>query len=96
LKKNEVPKDPYLEGKAPADWEDSKNAVDDLPPIDPNEPQLDPTTGEWIDPETGKVIDPLTGSYKGEIFGMNQYLFYALLGATAIGLFFAIRKFSKK
>lgn len=96
LSKYIVPKDPYLQGKAPDDWEDSKNAVDDLPPIDPNEPQLDPTTGEWIDPETGKVIDPLTGAYKGEIFGMNQYLFYALLGATAIGLFFAIRKFSKK
>ena len=96
LSKSKVPKDPYLKGKAPADWEDSKNAVDDLPPIDPNEPQLDPETGEWIDPETGKAIDPLTGAFKGEIFGMNKYLFYALLGAIGIGLFFAIRKFSKK
>lgn len=96
LVKNRVPKDPYKSGEAPADWENSKNAVDEAPPIDPNEPQLDPNTGEWIDPATGKVIDPLTGAYKGEIFGMNQYLFYGLLGATAIGIIFAIRKLTKK
>ena len=93
---NKVPKDPYLEGEAPADWNNSKSVVDDVPPLDPNEPQLDPATGEWIDPATGKVIDPLTGAYKGEIFGMNQYLFYGLLGVGAVGLILVIRKMTKK
>ena len=62
----------------------------------PNEPQLDPNTGEWIDPATGKVIDPITGAYKGEIFGMNQYLFYGLLGVGAVGIILLIRKMTKK
>lgn len=96
LVKNKVPKDPYLEGEAPADWINSKTAVDEAPPIDPNEPQLDPATGKWIDPATGKEIDPLTGAYVGEIFGMNQYLFYGLLGATAIGVILLVRKLAKK
>jgi hypothetical protein len=96
LVKNKVPKDPYLEGEAPADWTNSKSAVDEAPPIDPNEPQLDPATGKWIDPATGKEIDPLTGAYVGEIFGMNQYLFYGLLGATAIGVILLVRKLAKK
>ena len=95
LVKNKVPKDPYLDGKAPDDWTTSKDAVDDVPPIDPNEPQLDPNTGEWIDPTTGKSIDPLTGAFKGEIFGMNQYLFYGLLGVGAVGLILGIRKLTK-
>ena len=96
LVQNKVPKDPYLDGEAPDDWNNSKSAVDEVPPLDPNEPQLDPNTGEWIDPATGKVIDPLTGAYKGEIFGMNQYLFYGLLGVGAVGLILVIRKMTSK
>lgn len=96
LASNKVPKDPYLDGEAPDSWNESKNAVNEVPPPDPNEPRIDPVTGEWIDPETGKAIDPLTGAFKNEIFGMNKYLFYGLLGVGAVGIFFLVRKMMKK
>lgn len=90
-----VGKDPYKSGEAPQNWEDSKRAVDDVPAPDPDEPQIDPETGEWIDPETGKRIDPLTGTYKDEIFGMNQWLFFGILGAVVIGGIVLIAKRKK-
>lgn len=89
---NKVPKDPYRNGQAPPEWNDSKGAVDETPEVDPNSPVVDPKTGEWIDPSTGKRIDPLTGTFKDEIFGMNKWLFYGLLGAVSIGAIVLIRK----
>ena len=92
LNKNNVPKDPYASGEAPASWEDSKGAVDEVPPPDPNAPQIDPETGEWIDPATGKRIDPLTGEFVDELFGINKYLFFGLVAVTIVGLGILVKK----
>ena len=92
LVKNKVPKDPYINGQAPQDWVDSRGAVDNVPPPDPNSPQIDPLTGEWIDPKTGKKIDPLTGVFTDEILGINKWLFYTILGVSLLGIGILIKK----
>lgn len=92
LNKNKVPKDPYASGEAPASWDESKGAVDEVPPPDPNAPQIDPKTGDWIDPTTGKRIDPLTGEFVDELFGINKYLFFGIVAVSIVGLGILVKK----
>lgn len=96
LKNKGASKDPFKSGQAPKDFKDEldSGALDVQP--DPNDPFIDPETGNWIDPETGKKIDPKTGRFEDEIFGMNKYLFYGLATASIIGGILLIRKLVKK
>ena len=96
LKNRGASKDPFKSGQAPQDFkkELDSGALDFTP--DPNDPVIDPKTGDWLDPETGKKIDPKTGRFEDEIFGMNKYLFYGLATASLIGGILLIRKLVKK
>jgi hypothetical protein len=74
LNKSGAEKDPFK--KTPADYKTAMNdgIIDDAPKPNPNEPYLDPSSGEWLDPHSGRSIDPQTGEYLDEIFGLNKYL----------------------
>lgn len=102
LKKSDVPLDPYQTGQSPSDYNQAINngTLTDLPQPDPNSPQLDPVTGEWIDPSSGRAIDPATGEYADNILGMNKYLAIGLgvliIGAIGFGIYKATGKSKAK
>ncbi len=96
LRNRGASKDPFKSGQAPTEFKSALESGElDFQP-DPNDPYIDPQTGDWIDPETGKKIDPRTGRFEDEIFGMNKYLFYGLATAGIIAGVLLIKKMVKK
>ncbi len=85
LKKNDVDKDPYMEGEAPVEYEDALRAgiVEEEIPYDPDDPVLD-EDGNWIDPTTGDIVDPETGEIIDKtILGIPQVPF--IIGSVVLG-----------
>lgn len=96
MKKEGVDENPYNEGQTPPSYADAlrEGITTNLPEPDPNSPQLDPISGEWIDPSTGRPIDPLTGEFIDTILGMNKWLALGL-GLAVVSAVIIIARRSK-
>lgn len=82
--------DPYKSGETPIDYTKSMNdgTIETDPEIDPNDPTIDPKTGNWIDPKTGKTVDPKTGVEL--ILGMTPPIFWTVTGISIVAIGFGI------
>jgi hypothetical protein len=86
-------KNPYKQGMTPIEYQNSLNEgdIDNVPPQDPNSPQVNPKTGDWIDPKTGRVIDPITGKYKDTIFGVNKWVAIGIGVVALAGIYYVLK-----
>lgn len=89
-------KNPFPENATPIDYQNALNdgVINELPEPEPNEPQYNPTTDNWVDPSTGRAIDPQTGEFLDDkILGMNKWLALGLGIFLVVGIgFLATRK----
>jgi len=87
-----VDKNPYQDGKTPADFQQGLNdgSVEN-PPLDPNAPALN-EKGDWIDPKTGEKINPQTGKLDDRIFGINKYLALGIGIAGVVALYYLFKR----
>jgi hypothetical protein len=87
-----VDKNPYKDGKTPADFQQGLNdgSVEN-PPLDPNAPAIN-QKGEWIDPKTGEKINPQTGKLDDRIFGLNKYLALGIGVAGVVALYYLFKR----
>jgi len=86
-----VSKNPYQDGKTPADFQQGLNDGSvSTPPLDPNTPTIN-TKGEWIDPKTGEKINPQTGKKDDRIFGINKYLALGIGVAGVVALYYIFK-----
>lgn len=86
-----VGKNPYKQGKTPADYEDAlKNGDLENPSQNPNYPTIN-KNGDWIDPKTGEKINPQTGQKDDRIFGLNKYLALGIGVAGVVALYYLFK-----
>ena len=92
ISKAGVDKNPYQDGKTPANYQQGLNDGNvSTPPLNPNAPAIN-EKGDWIDPKTGEKINPETGKLDDRIFGINKYLAIGIGITGVVALFYLFKK----